>query len=331
MPRVYTLIFVLCVCAAHGQQPSPAPEPQPADSQQLPDSPGALAQATDRPLEGVVAVAKHSFSTSHTAPPPCRSHWMRRSNPYPDSTSISSADPTPSTASPAPASTTAPSPTPPSPASPLDCVDILNPYVRFLDTRFSIPMTPPQKAYLAFRNVVDPFNLATITATSGFTIGIDSHTAYGPGWKGFGKNAGDSLLQDATGEFFGTFVIPSVTHEDPHYHRLPRGTVPQRLFHAISRTVVSQHDDGTSMPNYATLLTYPITSEISNLYVPGIQTDGPSTAIRILTGYALDPVNNLVTEFLPDVAKRVHIRVIFVQRILNQVVVNPASTGQTGP
>jgi hypothetical protein len=38
-----------------------------------------------------------------------------------------------------------------------------------------------------------------------------------------------------------------------------------------------------------------------------------------MTGYATDPVDNLITEFLPDVAKRIHVRVIFVQRVLNEV------------
>jgi hypothetical protein len=73
------------------------------------------------------------------------------------------------------------------------------------------------------------------------------------------------------------------------------------------------------MPNYATLLTNPICAEISNLYVPGINGNGPSTVERIMTGYATDPIDNLVTEFLPDVARRIHIRIIFVQRVLNQV------------
>ena len=42
-----------------------------------------------------------------------------------------------------------------------------------------------------------------------------------PGLKGFGKNVGVSLLQDATGQFFGAFAIPSLVHQDPHYHRMP--------------------------------------------------------------------------------------------------------------
>jgi len=63
----------------------------------------------------------------------------------------------------------------------------------------------------------------------------------------------------------------------------------------------------------------PIGAVLSNQYVPGIDSSASSTVERIFTGYALDPVNNLLTEFLPDVASRVHIRIIFVQRILNNI------------
>ena len=181
----------------------------------------------------------------------------------------------------------------------------------------------PEGYLFAFRDIVDPFNIITILGSSGLPIAIDPDTAYGPGFKGFGELSGISFSQDGIGEFFGTFLIPSIAHEDPHYHRMPTATFPRRLLHAVSRTVIAQSDYGHNMPNYATLLTYPIASEISNLYVPGIQSDGPSTVKRIFYGYALDPVNNIVTEFLPDVAKRIHVRIIFVQQILNQIAVNP--------
>jgi hypothetical protein len=185
--------------------------------------------------------------------------------------------------------------------------------------RVPAALTPAQKARLALHNLKDPGNLATILGTAAFTIGTNAHTAYGPGGKGFGKNVGVSLLQDATGGFFGTFLIPALTTEDPHYRRMRRASISRRFVHAVSRTVVARHDDGSAMPNYATLLTYPICAEISNLYVPGIHGNGPSTVARIMTGYATDPVNNLITEFLPDVARHIHVQVIFVQRILNQV------------
>jgi hypothetical protein len=199
------------------------------------------------------------------------------------------------------------------------CISLPNPYARFLDISVPIPLTPEQKAHLAFDNVKDPFNLITIAGTSAVTIGINAHTAYGPGWKGFGRNAGYSLLQDATGEFFGTFLIPSLAHQDPRYRRMPHASIPRRTLHAISHTVITQSDDGATMPNYAALFTTPISAELSNLYVPGINGNGPSTVARIAIGYGTDPIDNLIIEFLPDVAKHVRIRVIFVQRILNQV------------
>ena len=100
---------------------------------------------------------------------------------------------------------------------------------------------------------------------------------------------------------------------------MPHVRFTKRLVYSISRTVISRSDNGNSIPNYATLLNYPIGAELANLYVPGIHPDGASTVKRIFTGYALDPVNDLINEFLPDVASHVHIRIIIVQRILNNV------------
>lgn len=194
-----------------------------------------------------------------------------------------------------------------------------NPYRRFMDSTIPVPLTPLQKGKLAIHNLKDPGNLATIVGTSALTIATNSHTAYGPGMKAWGELSGYSFVQDATGEFFGTFLIPSIAHQDPHYHRMPHAKFPRRVLHVLARTVVAQSDDGKLMINYANLLTNPICAEITNLYVPGVHTNGPSTVDRILVGYANDPVGNGIAEFLPDIASHIHIRVIFVQKILNQI------------
>jgi hypothetical protein len=202
---------------------------------------------------------------------------------------------------------------------PKPCSELIYPYQRFLTSNIVIPMTWQQKGYLALHDLADPANIGTILGISAITVGADSHSAYGPGMKGFGKSVGVSLLQDATVQFFGEFAIPVLARQDPRYFRMPHAPVPKRILYAVSRTVISRSDSGRSMPNYATLLSYPIDAELANFYVPGIHRDAASTGIRILTGYGLDPVNNLLNEFLPDVASRVHIRVIFVQRILNNI------------
>jgi len=202
---------------------------------------------------------------------------------------------------------------------PKPCTELIYPYQRFLTTDIVIPMTWQQKGYLALHDLTDPANFGTILGISAITVGADSHSAYGPGFRGFGKTVGVSLLQDATAQFFGAFAIPVIAHQDPRYFRMPHAPLPKRILYSVSRTVISRSDSGHSMPNYATLFSYPIEAELDNFYVPGIHPDASSTATRILTGYGLDPVNNLLNEFLPDVASRIHIRVIFVQRILNNV------------
>jgi hypothetical protein len=203
------------------------------------------------------------------------------------------------------------------------CSELVYPYQRFLSTNIAIPLNWKEKGYLAAHYTTDPSSLGTIVGISAINIAADAHTAYGPGWKGFGKLAGISLLQNATAEFFGTFAIPSVMHQDPRYYRMPNKPIGKRILYSVSRSFISRNDDGRPIPNYGTLATYPIVAELSNFYVPGIQSDGKSTAERIVTGLALDPVNNLVNEFLPDVASHVHIRIIFVQQILNNI----AATG----
>lgn len=190
---------------------------------------------------------------------------------------------------------------------------------RFLNDVVSLPMTPRQKAFLAATNVADPGNLAVVALSSAIYTASNSHSPYGPGVIGFGKNYGYALSQGATGEFFGTWLIPTLGHQDPRYHRMPGAPIGKRILHALSHTLVSQHDDGSPMPNYATLLTYPISAEIANLYVPGLHTGAGATAGRVAIGLASDPSEALIGEFLPDVARRIHIRVTFFQQIINDI------------
>ncbi len=217
---------------------------------------------------------------------------------------------------------TQPDPELPAPAT---CVE--NPLRIVVNQEQRQPLTMSQKGMLAIRDVIDPVNLAVLGAQAGIGVGHNAHSAYGPGIKGFGRLFGYELLQSSQGEFFGTFLIPALVHEDPRYRRMQQASVKRRILHALSRTVIAQHDDGRSMPNYATLLTYPISAELSNLYVPGIGDNGASTARRIAIGFATDPASNLIAEFLPDLARRVHVRSIFVQQIVNSV----ALTQGAGP
>ena len=285
--------ILLSAIAAFGQTQTPTVPETPASlpesaSANLPDAPDpAPAQQED-----VVAVAEASFKATGRGAHPCGVFSAMK---------VVYVDPSRYDQVPKP------------------CTELIYPYQRFLSSNVVIPMTWQQKGYFALHELVDPANIGIIVGISAISVAADPHSAYGPGFKGFGKSVGVTLLQDATGQFFGNFAIPVIAHQDPRYFRKPHEPFTRRFFYSISRTVVARRDSGKSMPNYATLLTYPINSELSNFYVPGIETDASATLTRIFTGYALDPVNGILNEFLPDVASRAHIRIIVAQRILNNI------------
>lgn len=188
------------------------------------------------------------------------------------------------------------------------------------------PLTPSGKADLAWRDFTDPFNFITIAGYSGISVAANAHSAFGPGFAGWGRLTGYSLVEDAQGEFTGTFLLPSLFHQDPRYHRMPGAPLHRRILHAVAHTYVTQHDDGRRMINYSTLINYPLSAEIANLYVPGIQDNMPDTVRRFSLGIASDPAGTLVAEFLPDVAQHIHVHVIFIQEIMNRVI-----TGANAP
>jgi hypothetical protein len=198
-------------------------------------------------------------------------------------------------------------------------VPLINWYVRFLNGPQVKPFTPREKGLLAIRNFIDPFNGVTIGGNSALFVATNPHSAYGPGIWGFSKNVGVSYSEDGIGEFFGTFAIPSIVHQDPHYYRMAEGNIPHRFLHAISQVVWTRGDNGRGMLNYGDLLGLAIDEQLENFYVPGLETHASATMSRYLIAVGTSPADNLIAEFLPDLARHVHIRVVVVQRIIDQV------------
>lgn len=191
-------------------------------------------------------------------------------------------------------------------------------FQRFLDS-VPHPLNAKQKGYLALRNFTDPYNFATIAFLSGISVATDPNSAYGPGLPGFLRNFGVASCETAIGEFFGTFLLPAVTHEDPHYHRIPNASFARRSLHAITQVVWTQSDYGTNMLNYSNLVTPAASIALGALYIPGQVNDAQTQAIRYVTAVATSPIGNFITEFLPDVASRVNVRIVLFQRIIDRI------------
>jgi hypothetical protein len=186
-------------------------------------------------------------------------------------------------------------------------------------------LSPRGKLHLAVYDLTNPGNLAAVAANAVYTVATDAHGPYGPGFNGFRRNVQVSLAGEASFEMIGTFGVCTVVHQDPRYMRLPHASPVRRLVHAIAHVAIAQSDSGRAMPNLENLVTSYATAELANLYVPGIDSSAASTNRRILTGFATDPIGNILAEFLPDLASHVHVRIVLMQRLLNQM-----SSGQQG-
>lgn len=210
----------------------------------------------------------------------------------------------------------------------LVCKEFAAPFTQYLNLPGTAIWTWRDNAHLAIMHVIDPFNLGTIAADAIIGIASDSHTPYGPGVEGVAKYAGVSLTEDMTGEFVGTFLIPSPTHQDPRYHRVPYLSTKQRILHAVTQVVWTQSDTGKPMPNYGNIVGSVATASISNIYVPGQNRQGvANTAKRLGIAFAFSPTGNLIAEFFPDIANRLNLRVVIFQRILNTISIEESGVG----
>ena len=147
--------------------------------QSLPEAPSALLWSMAAPASGL-ANASPAQTTSPTRGRRC-SRSRRTESPEADA----SAEALPPDAGP--------------------CV-VENP-IQSVVTRPVTPLTPMGKAQLAVRDFDDPFNFITIAGYSGLAVASNAHSAFGPGFAGWGRLTGYSLLEDAQGEFVGTFLV----------------------------------------------------------------------------------------------------------------------------
>jgi hypothetical protein len=152
------------------------------------------------------------------------------------------------------------------------------------------PLTPNQKALLARKDVIDPSNLLTIGGLSAISTAANPNSPYGPGVKGWARLSGVSLTQDMTHEFVGTFLIPSLVHQDPRYHRMANASYKRRIAHCIYQVIWTESDDGKGMFNYATVvLGSPLDGGISDAYVPYQRTGWTAQPARVM-GLAWQPI-----------------------------------------
>ena len=161
------------------------------------------------------------------------------------------------------------------------------------------PLTTHQKFELAWKNATDPANFIV----SGFVAGVqqanNTFSGYGQGAQGYGKRFGAATADLWSGTFMGGAVFPTLFKQDPRYFYKGTGTVKERLYYALSRSVICRGDNGKWQPAYASVLGDLSAGAISNLYYPPANRQGAGLTFEEgALNIAGDAVGNVVQEFL---------------------------------
>jgi hypothetical protein len=158
------------------------------------------------------------------------------------------------------------------------------------------------RAFLS--NTSSPLTYAGAAWDAAFAQIAWDDAGYGQGAAGYGKRYSAAATDNIAGDFFKTFLYPSLFHQDPRYFRLGQGTTVQRVEHALAHRFVTQSDSGKHMFNYSEWLGTASSKALSNLYHPGnLRGFGP-TASRVGFSVANDMAWDLLREFWPEVAHK---------------------------
>jgi hypothetical protein len=167
------------------------------------------------------------------------------------------------------------------------------------------PLTPRQKWQLAWKETIDPFNIASVFLAAGYSQ-IDNQTPkYGEGGAAYGKRVGAAFGDFGSQNFFSAGLLATWWHQDPRYFRKgPQARFLTRVGYSISRLVVTPRDSGSETFNSSGIFGMVMGIAASNLYYPSASVKTSVMAERLNTSLLGGAIGNLMSEFWPDAEQK---------------------------
>jgi hypothetical protein len=165
------------------------------------------------------------------------------------------------------------------------------------------PLDARQKLELAVDETIAPSRFLGSSFTSGITQARDGLPGYGQGWSGYGKRFGSSVASNASNHLFGTFLLPSILHEDPRYFVKVFGSPRSRILYAIERVVITRTDTGRNTFNWSGVLGGLMAESLANSYLPDAERTGGKTFSRFGIRIGFSALDNVVKEYWPTIFK----------------------------
>jgi hypothetical protein len=156
-----------------------------------------------------------------------------------------------------------------------------------------------QKFQLFVDNSISLNALATAAAGSAISQADNSPTGFGQGWDAYAKRFGSSMGRQASSEFFGTFMLASVLHQDPRFYPEANPSFGQAVKYSVQRIFVTRNDDGRDVANWSGLVGPAMAEGLANVYWPERNRTVGDTLMRYGLDIATRAGGNLLREYWP--------------------------------
>jgi hypothetical protein len=213
-------------------------------------------------------------------------------------------------ASPSPAALPPPGQEPPSAPAPPKPVVLYNLLQRksivFPDIAYSTErLSRGQKFELFVDNSISVNAITWSMLGSAVGQADNSPTGYEQGWDGYAKRFGSDMGREASGEFFGTFVIASLLREDPRFY----AEINPGFFHAVKysvqRVFIMNNDDGHEGVAWSRLGGPLLGEGLANVYYPDRNRTVGDTLFRYGLDLASRAGGNMLREYWPVFVKKI--------------------------
>jgi hypothetical protein len=127
------------------------------------------------------------------------------------------------------------------------------------------------------------------------------------GFTGFTQYYARAFGDQVIGNYVTEAILPSLLHEDPRFFRLGSGGFWHRTYYAASRVLITRADSGKARFYVSEIAGNAAVVAVTASYYPDSRS--PSEAAERF-GMALgnDAISNLMTEFWPDIKRRLRFR-----------------------
>jgi len=176
------------------------------------------------------------------------------------------------------------------------------------------PLSSRQKLELAVDETIAPSRSLGSAFTAGIGQARNALPGYGQGWNGYGKRFGSSVASNASSHLFGTFLLPSLLHQDPRYFVKMHGSPGGRILYAVERVMVTRTDDGRETFNWSNVVSGLMAEALANSYLPDGERTAGKTFGRFGVRVGFGATDEVIKEFWPTIFRSLRVNKIVPSR-----------------